>query len=299
MKKTIAIIGGAGFIGTELSKIALGRGYAVLIIDINKPRLEDPNLSFSACNVLKDEIDPKLFGGVHAVINLAGAPISLRWSTENKKLIYESRIITTSKIVSAISKTNIKPKVLVSASAVGYYGDTGDTLVDETFPNGTDFLAGICMHWEEEAMKARDLGLRVVLIRTANVLGKGGILSTLVPLFKKWIGGYFGSGDQYMPWVHYRDIVSIYMSAVENEGMIGPYNTAAGEPVRQKVFMKEISRVVGAPITWMIPKFAAMIIGEIANNLCIGQKISSEKLKLTGFKFEYEDLREALKENNL
>jgi uncharacterized protein (TIGR01777 family) len=297
MKKTIVIIGGAGFIGTELSKTALSKGYAVTVVDVNKPKLEDPNLSFSMCNAMNDDIDPRLFEGVGAIVNLAGAPISLRWTRQNKKLIYDSRIITTSKIISAISKTEIKPRALISASAVGYYGDTGDKAVDETFPNGSDFLAGICTHWEDEATKAQDLGIRVVLVRTANVLGKGGILSTLTPLFKKWVGGYFGNGEQYMPWVHYRDIINIYMSAIENENMSGPYNTAAGEPVEQKIFMQHISKATGAPVTWMIPVFIArIIIGEFANNLSIGQKVSSEKLKATGFKFEYENLEQALKD---
>ncbi len=293
--KNIILTGGSGFIGTYLTKQLLSEGYSVTVVDIVAPRISDSNVSFFKHDIVKEQIPESVIEDSFGIIHLAGVPIFHRWTASYKKLILESRVASTKNIVSAISKCSKKPEVFVCASAVGYYGDSKELLI-ETSPRGNDFLSGVCVRWEQEAQKANDFGVRVVSLRTANVLGKGGMLGVLVPLFKKWIGGYFGSGSQSMPWVHYKDIISMYVFALSHP-LSGPYNTHAGEYVTQKFFMKCVADVVGSPIVWRIPVWAVRILyGEFADVFIVNQKISSQKIKGAGYVFHYEILKEALQD---
>jgi uncharacterized protein (TIGR01777 family) len=292
--KKIVLTGGSGFIGTQLTQKLLDEGYSVCIFDIAPPKIKDSRVTFVRINMLIDEIPQNEISGSFGVIHLAGAPIFHRWTASYKKEIIDSRIVSTEKIVTAIGRCAIAPSVFVCASAVGYYGDS-DNLLNEESAQGKDFLAEVCARWEEEAQKATLYNVRVVTLRTAHVLGNGGMLGVLVPLFKKWIGGYFGKGSQYMPWVHYQDIISLYLFALTHP-LSGPYNTASGVPITQKEFMNILAKEVRSPIVWRIPLFAVRLLyGEFSQVFTISQKVSSQKIKNEGYVFQYEDLGKALK----
>ncbi len=288
--KTIVITGGSGFIGTLIATKLLANNYRVIILDTQPPRIENDNLEFKKIDPVDISIDSAWIDGAHGIINLAGVPIFGRFTEKYKSLVWESRIDTTAELVSAIGKTSIKPTVLVSASAIGYYGNTQGIAVSESGSAGTDFLAQVCVEWEQQAMEASKLGVRTVILRTAHVIGKGGILGVLVPLFKKWIGGYFGSGKQHMPWIGANDLVDMYIYALEHETLNGPYNTAVANPT-QREFMKTIARAVHAPITWAIPGFVARLMYlEFADALLVDTAVDNAKIKTAGFVYNETDL---------
>ena len=288
--KTIIITGGSGFIGTLLATKLLAANYRVVILDTQPPRISDKNLDFKKIDQNNIVIDPVWIDGAQGIINLAGVPIFGRFTNRYKSLVWNSRIDTTSALITAIQKTATKPAVLVSASAIGYYGNTNGIAVSESAPAGTDFLARVCVQWEQQALEASKLGVRTVILRTAHVIGKGGILGVLVPLFKKWIGGYFGSGSQHMPWIGAQDLVSMYLYALEHDSMNGVYNTAVTNPT-QREFMKTIARAVGAPITWRIPGFAARLLYlEFADALLVDTAVDNAKIIAAGFTYDETDL---------
>jgi len=294
--KKVVVVGGSGFIGTKLTEELLFRGYSVGIVDLVPPRLTHQHLTFLKADFAKDVPPANLFEGVYGVVNLAGATIGKRWSKEYKNLIYKSRIDTTKSIVSLISKTTVRPMVLVSASAVGYYGDRKEELLSESELPGTDFLANVCIDWEREAKKAELSGVRVCMVRTAHVLGPGGILATLEPIFKLGLGGYFGKGDQYMPWIHYKDVVGIYTFALEQQ-ISGPINVSAGAPVTQKNMFTQFAHIIGAPFPFIfrIPKFFAWIaLGDFAESLFVSQNTNSTRIKSLGYHYQCDDLTAAL-----
>ncbi len=291
--KKILITGGSGFVGSLLSEKLLEKGYEVVVVDIVPP--QNQHLIFYKIPLDAELLPREALQNVYGVINLAGAPISGKWTKDYKKVLRNSRIETTKNLFRSFEKESLKPKILVSASAVGFYGNRRDVLLDENSPSGNDFLANICVDWEQEAFTFERLGTRVVTLRTSHVLGRGGILAEMLKLFKIGFGGYFGNGKQYMPWVHIDDLVSQYLFAIEYEKMSGSYNTGAGNPVNQKTFMKSIQRVFGFLFTLPVPALVAKIVkGEFANALLGGQKIDSSKIKNAGFNFKFEDINSAL-----
>jgi uncharacterized protein (TIGR01777 family) len=293
--KKVVIVGGSGFIGSKLTEALLQKGCSVLIIDLVPPRVVDTRLSFLKLNLATADLDPSAIDGCYGIINLAGATIGKRWNEAYKKLIYDSRIATTHSIVKAIGQTNIKPKVLVNASAAGYYGDQKEELLGEDHTPGKDFLAHVCVDWEDEARKAEADGLRVALIRTANVLGPGGLLASLEPLFKKGLGGYFGSGEQRMSWIHWKDIVGIYMFALEHENVRGAYNVGAGKTLSQKTLFKKFAAAIHAPFVWPVPRFAAKLaLGDFGDALIDSQNTTSEKIIGAGYVYAIDDVDQAL-----
>lgn len=293
-EKKILLVGGSGFIGTMLAKVLLEKGCFVTIIDLAPPRIQNDHLVFHKINLATEIIDQALLSGFYGVVNLAGATIGKRWNKKYKKIIYASRIETTHALVSTLAQVEVKPSVVVSASAVGYYGDQGNTLLTEEHAPGNDFLSGLCLDWETEALKARTKETRVVLIRTANVLGPGGLLTTLEPLFRKGLGGYFGNGTQYMPWIHWKDIVGIYVFALE-QNISGPFNVGSGATLSQKEIFKTFAKIVHAPFVWPIPKFAGRIIlGDFIDALVASANTDSKKIREAGYVYAFSDLSAAL-----
>ena len=293
--KKIVITGGAGFVGTKLAEALLARGYSVHVLDRGEPRIKHSALAYTVCDTTQS-VPADVLDGAYGVINLAGKTIGEHWTKQVKQDIRNSRIQTTHNLVDAISATRLPPTVLVSASAVGYYGNTGEKYVDELSPAGGDFLATVARDWETEVRRAEVFGVRVAHIRTAHVIGAGGLVASLAKVFKKHLGGYFGSGRQYMPWVSIDDIVNIYIFLLEHPSASGPYNTGAGAPLSQKSFMRTFARARGYWPVWWIPAFTArLVLGEFAESLLTGQRVSSDKLRKLGYVFKYEKLEEVLK----
>jgi uncharacterized protein (TIGR01777 family) len=293
--KKIALIGGSGFIGSKLIEALLTLGCEITIIDLLPPRTIHERVLFKKAKLAVEQLDPQFLSGYYGVVNLAGATIGRRWNKAYKKLIYDSRILTTKALVKNLATATIKPNVLVNASAAGYYGDGKDELLNERHGPGKDFLSHVCVDWEHAASEASTLGMRVVLIRTANVMGPGGLLASLRPLFTKGLGGYFGSGNQYMPWIHWTDIVDIYVFALVNEQLEGAYNVGAGNTISQKKIFKAFARSIHIPIVWRIPRFVArLILGEFADALIDSQNTSSQKIIDAGYVYRINDIESAL-----
>ncbi len=292
----IVITGGSGFIGTKLVEAFIRRGWEVAIIDIAPPKFPHPKIHFYLCDLVADPIPKDALLDANAIIHLAGKPIFGRWTKKLKQDIYHSRIVSTRRLIDAVRQSETKPEVLVSASAVGFYGNTGDALVNEEFPHGNDFLASVSLFWENEAKTIDILGVRVVCIRTAHVLGKGGFLEKAVRPFRFFVGGWFGFGKQWFPWIHWEDLISIYEHAVISKDMKGPYNAAAPEKVTQKQLMRAVGKVLHRPAWLPIPLFVIRCIyGSFVEVFSVSQKIDSSKLEQTGFIFAHQNVTYALK----
>ena len=235
--------------------------------------------------------------GADAVINLAGEPIAgKRWTPKQKEILRSSRIAGTKALVDAIAKAQIKPKLMISASAVGYYGPRGDEPLNEDAKPGDDFLARLCVDWEAQAQQAESLGVRVCLLRTGIVLAKGeGALKKMVPPFKMFIGGPLGSGRQCMPWIHIEDEVGLIQFLAENQRARGPFNGTAPAPVTMGEFSKTLGVVLNRP-SWarVPPSVLALMVGEMAEMLLNGQRAIPEAAITLGFKFKYPNLKLAL-----
>lgn len=297
--KHIVITGGAGFVGTLITKKLTEKGIEIRVLDKTESRLKHALVKSFIIDTSTKDIDPTILDGAFGVINLAGAPIFGRFTKEYKKVIYDSRIKTTENIIKAIDKCSNKPRVLVSASAIGFYGNRGKESLDEGSKPGKDFLAQVCVDWEKSARQAEKFGVRTVCIRTAHVIGKGGLIGVLEKLFKKHIGGYFGNGKQYMPWISANDLVNLYIFAIENEDMRGSYN-ACVKNESQKDFMKKIAKSLKSWPVWRIPKFFGWLIFlSFIDALTSSTNIENSKLLETGFIFNDTDLEKTVSANVL
>ncbi|CAN1261606.1 Epimerase family protein SDR39U1 homolog, chloroplastic, partial [Linum perenne] len=236
--------------------------------------------------------------GSDAVVNLAGMPISTRWSPEIKKEIKHSRIRVTSKVVDLINNSpqDVRPSVLVSATAVGYYGTSETQVFYESSPSGNDYLAEVCREWEATAFQVNN-DVRLTLIRIGVVLGKdGGALAKMIPLFKMFAGGPLGSGQQWFSWIHLDDIVNLIYEALVNPSYKGVINGTAPNPVRLGEMCKQLGGVLGRPSWLPVPDFALKaVLGEGAIVVLEGQKVVPGKAKELGFRFKYPYVKDALK----
>jgi hypothetical protein len=234
---------------------------------------------------------------VNAVVNLAGEPITAkRWSERQKKNIRDSRVITTRNLVEGIRRANDRPTVLVSSSAVGYYGNRGDELLDESSPPGRGFMSEVCQEWEREAERATDLGIRVAFVRTGVVLSAdGGALAKMLPPFKLGVGGRLGSGKQWFPWIHIKDIVGIFRHALLNSRLAGPINGVAPGAVRNAEFTRQLGRALGRPAFLPVPATALRVLmGELADALLDSQRVIPKVALESGYEFRFPQLGPAL-----
>jgi uncharacterized protein len=232
-----------------------------------------------------------------AVIHLAGDNVaSENWSAEKKRRIRESRSVGTRVLVDALKKCPQPPKIFVSASATGFYGNRDEDLTEES-PKGEGFLPDVCEEWEREARKAENFGARVTMLRTGVVLTKdGGALEKMLTPFKFGVGGTVGSGKQWMSWIALDDVLDIYHFALENEGLRGAVNTTAPNPVTNEEFTEALGKVLNRPTILPVPEFAIkLLFGEMGERLLLeGQKVLPKKLQDAGFQFKYPNLGEAL-----
>ena len=292
---TYLLTGATGLIGRRLVDVLLQSGHAVNYLAARRSRALDSRASFHRW----DRGEAPDFGGMprlDAVVHLAGEPIAQRWSERVKTRTRESRVTGTRQVVDALSKMRHKPSVLVSASAVGYYGDRGDEMLDEDSAPGSDFLAQLCVDWEREALRAAELGLRVVTVRIAPVLSReGGALPRMLKLFRWGLGGRLGSGRQWMPWIHREDLVRLLLFATENEGMQGAVNGCAPHQVTNREFTSELARTVHRPAIFTVPRFALRLaVGELGTFLLASQRVPPKRAQTAGFQFEYSRLPDAL-----
>jgi len=297
---TVVVAGGTGFIGSAVVTRLVEAGRRVVVLSRNPERFRNglhPSLQFTPWDGRTMGPWTSSVEGAEAVINLVGEPIAVkRWTDAQKRRISSSRLDATRAIVEAIRHASAKPSVLVNASAVGFYGDTGDDLVDEDRPKGSGFLADLCERWEHEAKKVETLGLRSVLLRFGVVLGEnGGALQKLLPPFKWFIGGPIGTGKQWLPWIHREDVLRVILFALEQPAVSGPVNVVAPDPVTMREFCDALGRALNRPSWLPIPGFALRIaFAEIADMLLTGQRLVPSVLHRAGYSFRYPNLLTAL-----
>lgn len=243
-------------------------------------------------------LDAGAFQGIDAVVHLAGESITGgRWTAEKKQRIRESRILGTRLLSESIAHLSTPPKVLISTSAVGYYGDRGEDLLDEDSGPGTGFLPDVCLAWEKETAPASRKGVRVSILRIGIVLSAaGGALSKMLPAFRMGVGGKIGSGQQYMSWIALEDLVGIIEYAIQNESLHGPVNAVAPNPVSNRTFTKTLGKVLSRPTCLTLPRVAARIVfGEMADALLLSSaRVVPARLTDKNFQFHCKALEDAL-----
>lgn len=291
----ILITGGTGFIGTELRNYLLRQGHLLTIVTRSPKKFE----SESAQNQKFIDWDAELAEAmeeIDVVINLVGKNLATLWTDEAKKEIYDSRIETTKKLVSAIKEAESRPELMISASGISYYGDRGDDILDESEPPGTGFLPKLCVAWEAAARSVEDLGVRLVIFRNAIVLEKGGgALQYMLPVFKLGIGGSLGDGTQYFPWIHLLDVCRATDFAINNDHLSGACNLVAPNPVTMNELANTMGNVLHRPAFFRVPEFALKLaLGEASEALLDSLRTQPKKLQQAGFEFRFEYLREAL-----
>ena len=290
----ILLTGGTGLIGRQLCQHWLAQGHRLTVWS----RRPETVARLCGAQVLGVGELREVIGTVDAVVNLAGAPIADRpWTHKRKALLWSSRIGLTETLLAWLEGLAQKPSVLISGSAVGWYGDGGEReLTEASGPVLDDFPSQLCIAWEETAQRAEALGMRVVMVRTGLVLAaEGGFLSRLLLPFKLALGGPIGTGRQWMPWVHIRDQIGLIDFLLHKDDASGPYNACAPHPVRNREFAKTLGQVLHRPAFMPMPAFALKVgLGELSVLLLGGQKAVPERLLAAGFTFQFTELRAAL-----
>ena len=291
----ILITGGTGFIGSALTRSLTEQGYEVTVLSRNPDSVEKicgPGIkALNNLNQLKPE------DTFQAIINLAGAPIfDARWSDARKQIIRDSRIGLTKQLVASMARMAVKPELLISGSAIGYYGDQGDTVLTEQSATHKDFSEQLCTDWENEAKKAEQLGVRVCLIRTGLVLAEGGgLLKRMLLPFRLGLGGRLGDGQQWMSWIHRQDWIAIARLMITDSSMQGAYNATAPNPVTNSEFARTLAHCLNRPALLPVPAWLLKILlGEMSGLVLGSQRVMPERLLALGFKFQYTDLSSAL-----
>jgi uncharacterized protein (TIGR01777 family) len=297
MSKRIVITGATGLIGKKLSEKLYARGDNPVII--SRDPVQARRMSYINEFVKWDYRDPKpilkKLEGADAFVNLAGASVAERWSDMYKMVILNSRVQTTDALVHAISLLENKPKVLVSSSATGWYGDTGDEEKDELSDKGEGFLSDVCDAWEKQALLAEGHGVPVSIVRTGVVLSpEGGALKKMMPAFKYYVGGSLGSGVQWMSWIHIDDIVNLYIHLIDNPQK-GVFNGVAPTPITMDVFVFQLGKALKKPSIMKVPGFLLRIIlGEMASTILDSQKVIPAYTEKSGFTYLFPEIYEAL-----
>jgi uncharacterized protein (TIGR01777 family) len=291
----LLVTGGTGFIGQALCPALARQGHSLIVLTRNSSRRPPASgITFSswetgACQRAMETCD--------GVVNLAGdALVGKRWSGAQKRLIRESRLESTRRLVSTIAVLEKRPAVLISASAIGYYGSHGDEPLTEADPPGRGFLAQLCQDWEAEAQRAERLGMRVVRLRIGLVLGPGGgALAKLVPPFRCWLGGPLGSGRQWVSWIHQDDVVGLIGWALAQPQVQGAVNATAPEAATMRELCRTLGQVLRRP-SWMLVPSAALrlLLGEMADVLLTGQRVLPQAALRHGFTFRHPRLQQAL-----
>jgi uncharacterized protein (TIGR01777 family) len=296
----IAVTGSTGLIGSALVRSLLADGHQVVRLVRHRSALgPQPDGSTAiGWNPARGELDRAGLAGVEAVVHLAGAGVAdRRWTDSYKREIRDSRVLSTRTLATALAESEKPPAVLVSASAVGYYGQTGDRVIDESAPAGSDFLAEVCVDWEAAARPAAEAGVRVVHPRTGLVLSaRGGAGARLFPLFKLGLGGRLGSGEQYWSFISGADEVAALRFLLTAEQLSGPVNLSAPNPVTNAELTAALGRVLGRPTPFPVPDFALKLaLGEMAVEVVGSHRTVPAKLLGAGFRFAHPEVDQALR----
>jgi len=294
----ILITGGTGLLGKTISEILLKNGHTVVWLSREAGNYK--GITKFKWDIYKNYIDEKAFEGVESIIHLAGAPIAdKRWTNAYKKEIIDSRVKSSELLFSYISKNNYPIKAFIGGSAMGYYGSTpGEKIFTEDDAAGTDFLAQTCVLWEKSYEPFIKKGIRTVIIRTGVVLSKHeGAYAKMAPAFKLGLGAAVASGKQYFPWIHINDIANMLVFALQQQNLKGIYNGVSSEFINNKEFSSQLAKSLKRPFFMPnVPAFLLKIaMGEGAIMVAGGVKISNQKIKEAGFKFEFETAKDALR----
>ncbi len=299
MPKTVLITGGSGMVGQALTKKLLLAQYTVRHFS-RKPK-PSPEVEVFAWDLEKNTLDASALDGVDAIVHLAGAGIADKpWTEERKKVILESRTQSANLLAKYLQDREEKPAVYISASGISYYGmDTGERWLREGQPAGTDFLSDVCVAWEASADQMRTLGLRTVKYRIGIVLSpQGGALAKIVNPIRWGAGTILGNGRQFLSWIHIDDLTALFQFALENEQMDDVYNAVTLEPTRNADFTRIAARVLKRPLLLpAAPSFALkLVLGDVANLVLGGNRVDNQKIRDTGFSFQYANLERALQD---
>jgi uncharacterized protein len=297
----VLITGASGFLGSRVSDPLLARGDEVIGLsrDPQRARATNPRITWHAWNPTVERPSPSALEGADAVINLIGESIDQRWTEAAKERIRASRERATKNLVDAISAAEPRPATLVSQSAVGYYGDCGDAIVDESTPAGSTFDAEVCAAWEAAARVAEEVGVRVVVTRSGLMLdSEGGLLKQLLLPFRLGLGGPLAGGRQYMPWIHIDDWSRLFLWLLDSDGESGTFNATSPSPVTNREFSKALGRALGRPAIVPVPKLALKIrfgdeLGEVVTG---GQRAIPRRALDAGFGFEHPEIEPALRD---
>ena len=298
MKKNVLISGGSGFVGKCLTDLLIKNGFSVSILSRTKKQ-NTVDISYYQWDVENHYIDEESVLNSDFIIHLAGENIAeKRWTVKRKEAIIQSREQSIQLIYAILKKNNKKVEAFVSASGIGIYGAVnGSEICSEDTILANDFLGITCQKWEAAADKISDLNIRTVKIRTGLVLGKeDGFLKKLMPIFNFYLGAALGSGKQYMPWIHIDDLCRMYLEALNNTKMSGAYNAAINDNTTNTIFSKTLAKIVGYSI-WLpnVPEFIIQLgMGEMAQIILTGRRVSSDKIEKLGFQFEFKSLEVAL-----
>ena len=296
----IFFTGGTGFVGSYWVPRLAEEGHEITVLTRSRRGPSGrPEVRFLQGDPLRPGEWQKEAAGHEAVINLAGSSIFTRWTRRARRMIRDSRIEATRRVVEALSREEASCRVLLSASAVGYYGGREDDLIlDEDGPAGNDFLAELARDWEAEALKAETSSVRVAIVRLGIVLGRnGGALQQMAPIFRKCLGSPLGNGDQWLPWIHEDDFYRMGRFALETDGLSGPFNATAPHPARNREFSKTLASVVHRPLLPSVPGFLIRtVLGEFGDVLLKGQRAVPKRFSEHGFRFGFPELQPALED---
>ncbi|AFY59464.1 TIGR01777 family oxidoreductase [Synechococcus sp. PCC 6312] len=294
----IAVTGGTGLVGTRLITRLQAQGHDCLLLTRNpvKATAQFPQVEVVPYTPQTSGVWQEAIADCDAAVNLAGEPLAQgRWTPTRKQEILNSRQVGTAKLVEAIAQASPRPPILISTSAIGYYGTSETATFTEASPAGQDFLASVCQAWETEAAKVTALGTRLVILRFGIVLGLGGALGQMLPTFKLFAGGPIGSGRQWFSWIHQDDLVNIILQALQDEQMEGIYNATAPTPQRMTDFCQTLGQVMGRPSWLPVPDFVLeLLLGEAAQVVLEGQQVLPQRLQEVGFRFKFPDAQAAL-----
>jgi uncharacterized protein (TIGR01777 family) len=295
----VLITGASGLIGSALCDALLARGdeVAALSRDPERARGTNPTVTWHAWDPLRERPPAAAFAGVDAVVNLIGESINQRWTDDAKQRIYASRVDATRSLLQGLAGADPRPRTLISQSAVGYYGDRGEAIVDESTDPGSTFDARLCVDWEAAAAEADSLGMRLAITRMAPVLSAdGGLLKELLVPFKLGVGGPLAGGGQYMPLIEIDDAVGMLLWAIDNENVTGALNATLPQPVTNREFSKALGAALHRPAVMPVPKFviAARLGSELAGSALGSQRVVPRRALDLGYRFRHPEVGGAL-----